>query len=142
MVTVKDMISLCLIFGIFALIVGVSQTSLFTPSKVGTSGVMASAELELNITKIDWGIVEPNSITYRGLSIKNVGNIPINLSFSTANYDPVNGTEFFVVGWSYKDTLLNAGELIELSLSLYVKPEISGVKNFSFDIMIMERKKA
>jgi len=102
---------------------------------VGVS-IYWDANLTQTVTFIDWGFLEPAEVTNRTLFIQNIGNVPIKLGLTTENWNPTNASTYITLTWNYSGQLINANEATPIKLTLTVSPNIQGIKNFDFDIII------
>ena len=87
------------------------------------------------LVEIDWGTVEPpdskNLIAY----VKNLGDVPFNMTLSTQNWDPAEGETYLTLSWDYADQTVSVGEVLPVTFTLSVDEGISE-GSFSFDIVI------
>lgn len=93
--------------------------------------------LTRNVTAIEWGFLEPGQNKTVRVYIQSVSNVPVTLDVTTVNWQPPNASTYIKLspGPSVA-TLLNPGDSIPLDLTLSISPNITGIKNFSFDIII------
>ena len=90
-----------------------------------------------NVTSIDWGFLEPGATVNKTVYIKNEGNTPMVLNMTTDNWNPASASENITLSWNREGYLLNTtAPVVQAILTLSVSPNISGVTNFSFDIII------
>ena len=108
-------------------------------SDVGVKGDKDLAmNLGLNVTSINWGIVEPGGYAERGLFIENLGKAPGVLSIQTSNFKPEAAQKFLNVSWSLDHGFtLAAQSNIAVILRLTVSPLVQNITDFSFDITIL-----
>ena len=88
------------------------------------------------LTSIDWGSLEPNSTVDFHCFVINNGSVPITLNLTTENWNPVNASNYITLTWDYLGDTINPSESHPIILTLTVSPEISGISDFSFDIVI------
>ena len=102
-------------------------------------------ELKLNVyedenctvalAEIDWGTLEPpdskNLIAY----VKNLGDVPFNMTLSVQNWDPAEGATYMTLSWDYANQTVSVGEVVPVTFTLNVDEGISE-GSFSFDIVI------
>ena len=100
-------------------------------------GVYQDPELSLQLTAIDWGVLEPGEEKNHTAYIKNESNVPITLTLTTENWSPSNASEFVVLTWDYDGQPLGVDGFVEVTFTLAVDPAISGIGAFSFDIVIV-----
>jgi len=90
-----------------------------------------------NVTSIDWGFLEPGATVNKTVYIKNEGNTPMVLNMTTDNWNPASASENITLSWNREGYVLNTtAPVVQAILTLSVSPNISGVTNFSFDIII------
>jgi hypothetical protein len=99
--------------------------------------VYSDANATDRLTSIDWGIVEPgedkNVICY----IRNEGNFAVTLSLLTENWSPSNASQYITSSWNYDGHSIGLGEIVEVTINLGVSDSVSGITDFSFDVVIV-----
>lgn len=120
-------------------------SSLQTQDKISSSGavkaigvsVYSDADCTNRLSSIDWGVLEPdeskNVISY----IRNEGNSAVTVSLSTENWSPSNASSYITLSWDYSGQSINPNEAIEVTFTLAVSASVSGITDFSFDIVIV-----
>ena len=88
------------------------------------------------VTEIDWGLVEPGSHVNATIYLKNEGNAPITLSLDTENWNPSNASDYITLSWDYASQTMNPGTIMRVNLILAVSSNVTGITNFTFDIVI------
>jgi hypothetical protein len=88
------------------------------------------------VTSISWGIVEPGEVKNVSCYIKNTSNVPIILTFTTSNWQPLNASNFITLTWNYDEQPIPVGGYAPVTFSLHVDPATTGITAFSFDITI------
>jgi hypothetical protein len=88
------------------------------------------------VSVIDWGILEPGSTKNVTVYIRNEGNSMVSLNMTTSNWNPSNATDYISLRWDYDGQPLSPESVAEVTLILAVSADITGVTNFSFDIVI------
>jgi hypothetical protein len=108
-------------------------------SAVETNGVRTYWDSNCTnpVFSIDWGTLKPGSVKNVTLFFRNEENTPTFLIMATRNWDPAIASEYITLELSYIKSIINAGEIINETLTLSVSPHITGISNFSFDILIM-----
>jgi len=99
-------------------------------------GVYWDGNCSDTVSFIDWGNVEPESVKNVSLFIRNEGTVAADLFLSTDNWSPSNASEFVTLTWDYNGQTLDLFEIVPITLTLQVSPSVSGIKSFSFDIII------
>lgn len=88
------------------------------------------------LNEINWGMLEPSqSVTYP-IYIVNIGNTPMNLSYSTSNWLPLIAENYLSLAWSYTNQTLLPNEGLDIDLTLTVSSSIENITDFSFDTTI------
>jgi hypothetical protein len=93
------------------------------------------------VSFIDWGEIEPGSVTNVSLFVRNEGKAAARLFLSTDNWSPSNASEFMTLRWDYDNQMLappdeDSSDILLVALTLQVSPSIRGIKSFSFDVII------
>jgi len=99
-------------------------------------GVYWDGNCNSNVSFIDWGEIEPGLVKNVSLFIRNEGTVAADLFLSTDYWSPSNASEFMTLSWDYSDQILDPFEIVPITLTLQVSPSVSGIKSFSFDIII------
>jgi len=116
-----------------------------TESKISSGGtvkgigvmVYSDAECTNSVSSIEWGILEPDESKSRTFYIRNEGNSAVTLSLSTENWNPASASEFITLSWDYGGQSINPDSVSEVTFTLAVSASVSGVTDFSFDILIV-----
>jgi len=98
-------------------------------------GVYWDSDCTNNVTSINWGFLEPGATDNVTVYIKNEGNIPVTLSMTTDTWDPTSASENITLTWNRESYVLDPGS-VQAILTLSVSSDISGVIEFSFNIVI------
>ena len=88
------------------------------------------------VSSIDWGTPEPGDSINQTVYIKNTGTAPMNLSLSTSGWVPVEAGNYLTLTWDREEAEVAAAEVIQALLTLDVSGSITGITDFSFDIVI------
>jgi len=111
-------------------------------SNVGRiKGVGVEVYSDANATKvlqqIDWGWRTPGEVVAVNFYVKNTNNTNVTLSMSFANWNPPSLSGFMMLSWNYTNsTILQPSQIIPVKLTLTISSSITGIDNFSFDIII------
>ena len=89
------------------------------------------------LTSLNWGTLEPGQDQSITTYIKNEGNIPITLSLQISNWSPTSAQNYLTVTWDYNDQPINVGQIAQITLTLDIDADITGITDFSFDITIL-----
>jgi len=122
-------------FFVWALTQQVRIHTVCTIKAVGV-GVYSDINCTLPVTSIDWGFMEPGQTKGVTVFIKNEGNVPSTLNITTEAWDPTEAQEYIVFTNDYDGRTLDPMETVQVLFTLHVKPTISGIKQFSFDILV------
>jgi len=88
------------------------------------------------VSSINWGAIDAGSSMNVTVYIKNTGNAAITLSLNTANWNPSGASSYITLGWDYGGQFINPAGVVQVKLTLRTSPSITGITNFSFDIII------
>ena len=88
------------------------------------------------VTEIDWGVLEPSDVVVKIVYLKNTGNAAVVLSMIAENWAPVEAETYIVVSWDAEGSTLVASAMMSANITLSVATDISGVSDFSLDIVI------
>lgn len=142
----KYVIYLIATVALIGLIVGASvyavvqyERSITTSGTIETVGVniYSDAGLGNELTTINWGLREPGSVVNQVLYIQNTGNSEVVLNFYTSDWQPSATQDYMNLSWDYGGETLAPNQAIQVTLTLTVSPQISGITNFSFDITVV-----
>jgi hypothetical protein len=89
-----------------------------------------------HLTFIDWGVFEPGQTKTKTAWIENNGTASLTLALSTDSWIPENSTQFIGLSWDYQNQTIAKDEILQVNLILSVSPEISGIDQFDFNIVI------
>jgi len=89
------------------------------------------------LTSADWGIFEPGESKTGPVYIKNEGNVPVALSFHVENWQPAAASNFITLTWDYNGSGLPKGSIKQVTFTLTVSVNITGIENFSFEVWIV-----
>ena len=85
---------------------------------------------------LDWGLIAPGSNSTMKIHVRNEGDSAVSLWMATSNWMPHVASNYITLAWTYTGRILSAGEVIPMNLILNVDPTVSGITDFSFDIVI------
>ena len=89
-----------------------------------------------NVTSIDWGIPVPGDVINKTIYVKNTGNNLMNISMSISSWAPAGASTYLTATWDQEGTSVAAGGTVQAILSLDVSSGITGITDFSFNIVI------
>jgi len=99
-------------------------------------GIYWDEACSLPVSFLDWGIVEPNAQRNMTFFVRNEGNVPGIVSLSAVNWDPPSASGYMTLSWDYLGKILEPGEVILVTLTLFISPDIQGVITFNFETVI------
>ena len=85
---------------------------------------------------LDWGPIEPGSNSTVMVYVRNEGDSVVSLWIATSNWTPSVALGYMTLTWTYTGRILSASEVIPIELILNVLPTVSGITDFSVDIVI------
>jgi len=88
------------------------------------------------VQQIDWGNCDPGAIYNKTIYIKNSGNSPCTLSIEVQDWNPENASNYIVLAWNYTNQVIDPNEIIPIQFVLAISDEISGIEQFSFNLVI------
>jgi len=141
------MLGVLLALALGALLVGVLETTWSlvqtstTVSSVGTVkgigvGIYGEYACTNRVTSINWGVLEPGSNKTFTIYVRNEGNAAATLSETTQNWTPTAASSYLTLRWNYAGQTLNVNQVLQVRLTLTLSSTVSGITNFSFDIVI------
>jgi hypothetical protein len=128
-----------------ALFLTVCTTGLLTANQAVNStgtitavnvGVYSNSACTQNLTSINWGTISPGDSVTRTIYVKNTGNTRITLAMTKTNWNPSTANGPITVAWNAENQSLDPGNVATATLTLSVSSSISGITNFSVDIVI------
>jgi hypothetical protein len=99
-------------------------------------GLYSDSECTQKLTSIDWGDISPGGTSTQTIYIKNAGNTPLTLKLTKDNWNPSEANGPITINWDREDTNINAGQSLQAVITLNVSSTISGITDFSVDIVI------
>jgi hypothetical protein len=85
---------------------------------------------------LGWGVIEPGSNSTLLVYVRNEGDSAVSLWLRTFNWTPSVASDYMTLNWTYSGRILSANEVIPIELILNVSPTISGITDFSVDLVI------
>ena len=87
-------------------------------------------------SSLDWGSPKPGDVIYRTIYIKNTGSVPMTLHLNCSGWNPSGVEKYLMVSWDRQGAILNIDEVVQAILKLSVSSTVSGITDFSFNIVI------
>lgn len=88
------------------------------------------------VSSISWGALDAGTTKDVTIYVKNEGNVAVTLNMTTSNWDPQSAQSYMTLTWNRESYVLSAGTAIQTLLTLSVSSSVTGVTNFSFNIII------
>jgi len=125
-------LSLCVVAAFSSLFLTcVSTASIET---VGV-GVYWDSDCRNQVSAINWSTLYPGMTKELTVYMRNEGNETAVLWLRTDNWDPPNASEYMTLSWTYTGQI-EPQEILKVEFILAVSPEIEGITNFHFDIIV------
>jgi hypothetical protein len=99
-------------------------------------GVYSDSGCTQNLTSISWGTLYPGNSTTRTIYVKNTGTLPITLTLTSGSWVPTTANTVLTLTWNRQNTVLNAGQSVDATLTLAAASSTGSLTNFSFNIII------
>lgn len=85
---------------------------------------------------VDWGTPGPGDNVNTTVYIRNSGTASMNLSLTTSSWTPAEAENYITLSWYREGFVLNVDQVTQAVLTLSVSDTITGIVDFSFDIVI------
>ncbi len=117
------------------------QTTKIVIRNVGTIktlgvGVYRDENCTNILTSFDWGIIGPGSVKNDTAYVRNEGNAEAKFFLETTNWDPPEASKYITLSWDYVNQTISPNEAVQVTFTLTVAANITGITNFNFDIII------
>ena len=99
-------------------------------------GVYSNSDCTENCTSINWGTMYPDDTVNKTVYVKNTGTVPITLSITDGNWDPINASNYLTLTWDKQGKVLEAGNSVPANLTLSVASDTGDLRSFNFNIII------
>lgn len=99
-------------------------------------GVYWDPECTNATSSLDFGLLTPGSSRDFDLYLRNEGDLDLNLSMTSENWDPANATDYLTLTWDREGQQIIPDEVIACVITLYVSEDIEGISSFSLDIIV------
>ena len=100
-------------------------------------GVYWDSGLTSKVSTTYWGFLQPGAQKSLMVYVHNEGNSPVTLSLSTSNWAPSTASAYLALTWNYNGQTISPSAQMQVTLTLTVSSNITGISNFSFDIIIV-----
>ena len=113
-----------------------SSGSIQIQTSVGLQ-VYSDAGCNTPLTSLSWGTLEPGGSQNLVCYIRNEGNVAMTLSMYTENWSPANAENYLTLSWNYDSNPIDVDVVVQVTLTLSVSPDITGITTFGFDVSIV-----
>jgi hypothetical protein len=104
---------------------------------IGNTGTIQTGEyIQVNRASIDWGVLSPAENKTESIIVSNTAPVKLQLQVSTNSWNPSNASDYLSLTWNYSGSPVAAKASVPIALTLHVDPYISGIQNFTFNILI------
>ena len=131
-----------LIFGLGLLIGSVlapmiTQYRVSNVSAIKTLGVRVyyDQNCTMQVASIEWGILEPQTSTTKTLYSKSLSNVAVTLYVYAENWNPPECEQYMALTANPNNAIMKPDEVVEVSLTLSIAQNVTGITTFSFDIV-------
>lgn len=119
---------------------GVITTSRTFESSGSVKAVNVQVYWDLQCTQVvgevDWGFPEPGESREITIFVKNTGNYPLTLGMTYGNWSPAEAGNYITLSWDKEGAAIGVDEVVQALLTLDVSASITGITDFSFNIVI------
>lgn len=101
-------------------------------------GVYWDYECTRSVKEINWGTLFAGAKKNVTVCIRNQLQNVIYLMLNISDWNPQNAFHFMTLSWDYQGNALSPSSVVKVNFILALKPTISGITSFSFNITISE----
>ncbi len=125
-------VTFALVMLLLVVVVAVSSTS---AQKQPTVLVYSDSTLKTQVSTFSWGEVNPGISVSKYLWIKNYSTIPVTVTFTAANHQPLEASTLKLTS-DFDGKILKPSENSSVILTLNVPKNISVISSFSFTVNV------
>lgn len=103
-------------------------------------GVYWDKNCTKGVYSIDWGVLSLGQTKKIPVYVRNEANDSTILVLKTSKWNPANASEYLSFSWYTQKEKIRSGEIINVTVSLFVSFSAIGFSNFSFNIAFEGRK--
>lgn len=134
---IGSLLSVAILCIIALSIVRVAVYQMGASTRIQNQASIQSGEgLSIDREYINWGTLAPAENKTETVTASNELPAAVILSLDTNNWNPANASNFITLTWDYEEQLLAPNQSLLFNLTLHVSPDIYGIYNFTFDIII------
>jgi hypothetical protein len=89
------------------------------------------------VSSINWETLTPGVPKSVVVYVKNTGTEALTLHLSEEKWNPGEATEYIHLQWNYLGDIVEAGDIIGITLNLTVSEKVESISNFAFDILVI-----
>jgi hypothetical protein len=142
--TCKKRAGLIIPLALLFLLASVSLAQQTFQEEVASSGTIRTIGVTLfwenactnQVTSVSWGTITPGVLVDKYVYVRNDGTTTAMLSMSCNNWVPATAASYMVFSWNCSNYALLRSAITCAKLTLTVQPDIIGVADFSFMILV------
>jgi len=101
-------------------------------------GVYSDVGCQNVITEINWGMLEPNVVINYTCYVKNLSNVPLNVTVTSSNWNPATAPQYIFFSADVSECQnIPVNGVREIVFTLQIAYNVTGITNFSFNINIV-----
>ena len=100
-------------------------------------GIYSNSQCSNQLNSVSWGTLQPGGTQTATCYIRNEGNTPITLTLQVSNWNPAAASNYLALNWNYNNQPISPNQVVQVTLTLSVNPNIQGITTFGFDITIV-----
>ena len=97
-------------------------------------GVYSDSACTQPLTSLSSVSVSPGGTSTQTIYIKNIGNVPETLTMTTSNWNPTNANTYLTLTWNRQNTILNADDTTQATLTLTASSNTGSLTSFGCDV--------
>jgi hypothetical protein len=97
-------------------------------------GVYSDSACTQPLTSLSSVSVSPGGTSTQTIYIKNIGNVPETLTMTTSNWNPTNANNYLTLTWNRQNTILNADDTTQATLTLTASSNTGSLTSFGCDV--------
>jgi hypothetical protein len=97
-------------------------------------GVYTNSGCTINCTSLNVGTLSPGNTATQTVYVKNIGNVPETLTMVVSNWNPANANTYLTLTWDQQNTVLNAGQSVQATLTLTAAANCGSLTTFSCSV--------
>jgi hypothetical protein len=99
-------------------------------------GLYSDSNCTQTVTTLSVGALNPGGSATQTIYVKNTGNTPETLTMTINNWNPTNANTYLTLTWNRQNTILNAGQSIQATLTLTAAANTGSLTTFSCDVTL------